>query len=581
MNTGDASAFQRPTRTLWWSGAAFALLSGLVSLALGQDRNWDLRNYHLYNAYAWLGERWHVDLAPAQLQSYFTPLLDLPYFWLLRHGSAELAGFALGAWHGLGFALAAAVAWRLLDAEPRRMRTALLLALAGCTGAAFLSELGNTMGDNTTAPFVLGALLVLLPRDTPIGRGQLIGAGALLGLAVALKLTNAIYAVGLAAAVLVQPTGQPRWGQLTTLTVAALVVFALVAGPWHWTLWTTFGNPLFPQFNALFQAPLAQPIGVADHQWGPKGLAEWLVWPLVFTFDPMRVGTSPLPQVIWAVLFAFAAGLALRRLVRQPLPRQPLAADLRFVAVFLGASFLAWMAVFNIYRYLVVLELLAPLLLWLMLRPHWPRATPWLVAGCALVSLLGWNTWGHAGWSERDFAVDRPAAARDKAATVVFVGGEPVAWTVPFLPADWAFVSVATNFPESDAYRTRAADIVRSRGQPAFAVVPAHVDRSAERIARVDAQARRLGLDGCGALGRLAKHVRGNAAVVPVGGGRCRLHAPADAGLTAAENKAAAERAQELLRGYGLSMLAADCRVHDARIGADAHPLLWCPIALR
>ena len=36
---------------------AIVLLCGLASLALGQDRSWDLRNYHLYNAYAWLHDR--------------------------------------------------------------------------------------------------------------------------------------------------------------------------------------------------------------------------------------------------------------------------------------------------------------------------------------------------------------------------------------------------------------------------------------------------------------------------------------------------------------------------------------------
>jgi hypothetical protein len=81
------------------AGLAVALLGGLLSLLLGQDANWDLRNYHLYNGYAALHGRLGVDLAPAQLQSYFNPLLDVLHYALMSGLPAPLAGFALGALH--------------------------------------------------------------------------------------------------------------------------------------------------------------------------------------------------------------------------------------------------------------------------------------------------------------------------------------------------------------------------------------------------------------------------------------------------------------------------------------------------
>jgi hypothetical protein len=42
------------------------LLFGLLSLALGQDDNWDLRNYHLYNPFALVNGKIGLDLAPGQ-----------------------------------------------------------------------------------------------------------------------------------------------------------------------------------------------------------------------------------------------------------------------------------------------------------------------------------------------------------------------------------------------------------------------------------------------------------------------------------------------------------------------------------
>ena len=79
---------------------AVSLLCALLSLLRGQDANWDLRNYHVYNAWALLEGRLGIDLAPAQMQSYFAPLLDVPYFLLVQHAPAPLAGILLGLLHG-------------------------------------------------------------------------------------------------------------------------------------------------------------------------------------------------------------------------------------------------------------------------------------------------------------------------------------------------------------------------------------------------------------------------------------------------------------------------------------------------
>ena len=61
---------------------ATLLSSGCLSILLRQDNNWDLRNYHLYSAWALLNGRAGMDIAAAGIQSFFNPLLDLPYYML-------------------------------------------------------------------------------------------------------------------------------------------------------------------------------------------------------------------------------------------------------------------------------------------------------------------------------------------------------------------------------------------------------------------------------------------------------------------------------------------------------------------
>ena len=67
-----------------WAGLAVSIvLAGIASIALRQDSNWDLQNYHYYNAWAFVHGRFGLDWAPAQLQSFYSPFLDLPFYALV------------------------------------------------------------------------------------------------------------------------------------------------------------------------------------------------------------------------------------------------------------------------------------------------------------------------------------------------------------------------------------------------------------------------------------------------------------------------------------------------------------------
>ena len=571
---------------------AVSLLCALLSLLRGQDANWDLRNYHVYNAWALLEGRVGLDLAPAQMQSYFVPLLDVPYFLLVQHAPAPLAGFLLGLLHGLAFLPVAWIAWRALAGDPRRDWLAPLLGLAGLASAAFLSELGNTMGDNSTAPLVLGALALMLPDEGGRWRVRAIAAaGVLLGMAVAFKLTNAIYAVALGLSVLAaRAHWRARIGAGAGLAAVALLVFALLAGPWLFRLWDTFGNPLFPQFNAWFQAPLAQPVAVADTRWLPQGLGEALLRPLLFTANPYLVSEIALLQVMWALLYVAAlaaavAWLARRRGAPNATASTPAGAGVRrMLGVFFLVAFVAWLWMFSIHRYLVVLELLAPLVLWLLLHAVFAprragRFAAVAIAAASVVALAGWNDWGHAGWSRTAFRVEAPTGTMP--GTVLLVGGEPQAWRVPFLPPGPAYASLGSNFPESPAYAAQVIGMVHARGGEAGVILPVAVDRRAESLARRNRWAGALGLDSgdCKVMRWLVGRSRSLVLVEPAQspGGRCELAQAAGRRVdTANANQAILDQAATVLARYGLRLDVAGCRVVYSAIGAQAHPYHWC-----
>jgi hypothetical protein len=487
-----------PERLPSWFFLLVPLGFGLLSVLLGQDANWDLHNYHRYNPWAFLTGRIGHDLAPAGLQSYFNPLIDLPYYGMAAHLPPRAVGFLFGALHGLNFLLLFGIARRAL-AEATPWLVPALLALAGCLGATFLSELGNTMGDNTTALLVLGAVAWLLRAWPAVEgggwRGAFAGlvAGVLAGLGVGLKLTNAPYAVGLAVAVFWALRG---WSRPRRASAAAAVLgvgaggllgLAATAGYWFVLMWQQFGNPLFPQFNAFFHADLAVEGMVADIGWRPRNPAEWLLFPFVFTLWPRRFAELPIVQLLFPMVYSLFGLWLLRAAwhrrpvgVRHAAGGRPapgaLPAQGRFVLVFLAASYLAWLVVFSIGRYAVAMELLLPLAAWILwhrLAP--PRAARWLAVVCigvaVLVSVGRFRTWGNVPWAGAHYTVAVPPIPEPERSTLLVLGA-PIAWVLPDFPPALAFVSLNNpGMPESEGYKRRADAIIASRPGPVYALM--------------------------------------------------------------------------------------------------------------
>jgi hypothetical protein len=566
------------------------LLLGLASLALGQDDSWDLRNYHLYNAFAWLHGRSQMDLAPAGLQSYFNPLLDTFQAGLFRWLPAPLMGFLLGWLQGLNAVALILIGRRLLpaDSSPRRV---IGLAVAGCMSAAFLSELGNTMGDNLTALFVLGGLLLAMDSSDPRARRRLLAAGVLVGLATGLKLTNAIYAVGLAGAfVLVPEMPGRRVKPVLLLVLGGLAGLLLTGGYWFWHMWQLFGNPLFPQFGSLLPNPLAANVAVADVRTLPHDLWEWLLWPLAFTVNPHRLGLKVQYQVVWPVLYLLYLAWAASTLSRRwrSLTAQPMDWRARRLAAFVAMSFFVWTAVFSIYRYLVPIELLAPLLCWLLLQRLLPapwslRAGTWVVAVVAAIGLFNLSTsWGHAPWAARAFRVQQPISPMIAQTSVLLVGNEPMAWRIPFLSPQWAFLGVGTNFPAGPGYAPRVQTMLQQRGGPVRVMLPAATYPNADYLSKLNRAAHLLGLDrgprSCVQLDWLRRHLHLRAQVDADARGKgCRYELREQDRFDLATLDQATERhTLEILASYHLHFNVDDCRRYQSWIGQASFPYLWC-----
>lgn len=442
--------------------AAFAALAvlacGIAALAFGQSIGWDLRNYHLYAPWAWWTGRDALDLVPAQLQSFYNPLLHAPIAGLALHAPPALTTFALGAVAGLNIPLLALLVRALerrLDARRAPLPRGLSWAVAavGGLGATSIGELGATQGDTfVTLPMLAGLVLLLESERT----ANLVAAGVLLGLAVGLKLTLAPLILGFGLALPLLGISYPR---IALFALAGMLGFALTAAPWMLTLAARYGNPLFPYLAALMPSPYDLGASGADPRFRPDGVIEAIFYPLRWLADWRAVSDLKFRDLRIA-LFA----VALPWLV---LHFRPVAAMRWLLAAFV-IGYAAWAALFGYYRYLALWEMLALPILVLAL---WQTVagTQRDVRGLSvLLGLVVISTnppnWGHkrhgAQFVDIDLASYLPPASERP--MLLMAGDSPLAYLVLRAPPGTPAVRISSNFHgpprAADAWDRRAAE---------------------------------------------------------------------------------------------------------------------------
>ncbi len=186
-----------------------SLLAGAIyTWFVGEDVNWDWMNYHEYNVWAVINDRYGIDAMPAGFQTYFNPVVYFPIYYLRHLLPLPYGMMIMGAVHGLNLLLIYFLVRVLLrqTATVSAIGAAILIA---AVGPMTLSEVGTSFSDILTAlPILAGCVLILSAGESNHGRYVL--AGLLIGAAVGLKLTNAVYAIGAVAAVLA--AGRPLHG---------------------------------------------------------------------------------------------------------------------------------------------------------------------------------------------------------------------------------------------------------------------------------------------------------------------------------------------------------------------------------
>jgi hypothetical protein len=395
-------------------------------------------------------------------------------------------------------------------------------------GSLTLYLAGATYYDNVMSVLVLSALAFVIGsreklRDKGIWLNASVAAlgGVFLGAAVGLKLPEAPFALGFAAALAVLPgSAKNRMARLVGAFAGGLLGFSVFEGFWMLEMLRLTGNPIFPYFNQYFHSPLALAAPYRDLRFLPRSLEHQLLFPLLFSIDwrvaddlpfrDIRVGVAYVLVIVTIPLWLVA-----RRKDNSLIVPEVAGALFAFAALSYGM----WLRVFAIYRYIVILEMLSPLLIAAAVA-LWPLSarTRMLIAA----SLLLWvQASSRALLPQRAPATDPyvqaaiPPIPHPDRTLILMTGEAPLAYLVPSLPERIPVLRI-------DGWLIQPQDGSR-------------LTREARR--RVDS-------------------FQGDLFVV------------ADAGEV--------PRSRDALSVYGLAMIAAECRNIETNLGG---PYRFCPLA--
>jgi hypothetical protein len=448
-----------------------------LSLALGQDANWDLQNYHYYNPWAWVhGQRgYSYDIVAAQLQTYHNPLPDIPFYQMVRERwdprviavvmaiPAGIAAFFL--WK------LSLVVFRELPRGARWAATGSAVAI-GTTSAIGLGVLGTTMNEWPGTMLVIAALYVIvraLAQQPALPRRSLILAGALSGFATGGKLTFGVFAVGLCAAILLRSSWRGLRGTLVeafTFGVAVLAGTLATAGWWMWSLWSHFQNPIFPYGNVWIKSPWWGEYEVMSRVFGPHTLAEWFVFPFSLAAPPEFYVTE-VSFVDGRIPAVYALGLVVAAVALLRKRGEAFAfaggAPVVLLAIFTIVSFVVWTAQYSIFRYVVPLEVVSGVLIVAALIALVQPAARVAVTIMAAIMLIGTTVvadWWRIDFGRQWFEVKMPKVEKD--ALVLLTTDAPMAYVLPFFPREVRFIGINNNISDARRKTLMEETIVRT-----------------------------------------------------------------------------------------------------------------------
>jgi hypothetical protein len=407
-----------PEKLPWhfWLIVSLPLLLIYLMRVAFPDISFDVLNYHIFHSERALRGSLFLpgDYFPTAAPFNPTPdILTGLYRYLLGYRFGTIVNYLALIWTG-------AILNRLLREYVRSARWRSLAVLFVLFTEQILFQINEYMVDLLALPLLLEAtILALRPRDDEKLAQRTALMSLYLGLATAFKLANLLIAVPIVLVYVfnliarndLKESGRRLLKVLKSTPVAA-ILFIVPFAPFMILIYKLTGNPVFPLYNGVFKSPYWPQGAAFDPRWGPWGIYETVIWPVLMYFKPYRLcefsfysGRLSIGYVLAAVCLFIARGNR----------------NIRAIAFITLLGSILWSASSGYIRYTLYLELTSGILLiWLVIYiwkkcakcPNWTKIlaqTPlWLlILGQSYFALRYTNHWE---WSARETVISNSEA---------------------------------------------------------------------------------------------------------------------------------------------------------------------------
>ncbi|MEM0385370.1 MAG: hypothetical protein QXH64_02850, partial [Nitrososphaeria archaeon] len=465
----------------------FVFLVNLIAYHLGADIDWDLLNYHFYNGYTFLHGKFISDSLQT-FQSYLDPFLNSFCYLLIANFSPLFVNLIIASFQSIGIVLVFLLSLNFIAEVDigNRYLISFLIALAAIFGPVFMSEIGGTMGDTLLAVFVILSAIFIVKALQGINNKKSLKliliytcfSGISVGIAAGLKLTNMVYVVGLFLSfgfVLIfirELSLKIKILLLATLGFSMFISFTLIYAPVGIILYDNFKNPLFPYYNNIFKSKYLPYINFKDLRWIPTSFSQYLEIPFLLAIPPKPWHINPVRWIgmeipfktyffaAIAIIFPFYIFTEFRKYITKRYTGTSYTGfyPKLLLVLFFIFSFITWEIVFAYYRYIAALEILAPLVLFVMITSLYKKKFFNISMGFLIVilSLLSYpySNWGRLKpFPNSYFGVNKETFNKFDNSMII-VGNAPLGFVLPYFPSNDKIMAIPLRMPLTNKFTT-------------------------------------------------------------------------------------------------------------------------------
>lgn len=363
-----------------------------IALCTKFEFGFDFIHYHYYNALAFLQNRLNYDIVPAGINTFFNPLSDLPYYFIIEWFNDKPDAAYVLSGMCLGLLLFAFFKVCCLFFELKTKGDALsifaLLAIA-VTGQSVFFQIGTCTNEIPVALFGFAGLynLFLMIKEPQKQNEKLFFiSGLILGAAMGFKATIIYVCVGAGGSLIVcYKYLRKPFCFIGLFALGGLLGYLLINGWWLYKMWSLYANPFMPFANGIFHSPYFDDVNFNDSNLIPP-LRIALIFPLRWNGDVY----NPTEQYFfdWHVplFYIFGVAFLIYILVNAKARQRFLENRLMvFYATFLILSYVVWLSIFSIVRYLVIVEMMSAIFFVKIIRQGLEGQGKWAQFGRGIV----------------------------------------------------------------------------------------------------------------------------------------------------------------------------------------------------